>query len=48
MKKRFLQKCANFIANRMKTSTTDTDFDVWLNMGQKLDKWCVDRDIWLE
>ena len=47
MKKRFLQKIANFIYNRAKNSKTNTDFGVWFNIGMKFNNWCIKRNVWL-
>jgi len=48
MIKKLAQRFANFIANRLQKAPTQTDVDVWFNIGMKLDKWCIARDIWLD
>lgn len=47
MKKKILQKIADAIYNRLEATKTKKDFDMWFNIGMKLDTWCVDRNIWL-
>ena len=47
MKTKILQKIADFICKRIQGAKTQTDVDVWFNIGMKMNTWCVERDIWL-
>lgn len=48
MKRKILQKIANLIYDKAKNASTETDQNVWLNMGFGLDRWCVGKGIYLD
>jgi len=45
--KKFLQKIADFIVNRIKNAKNDVDADTWFDIGMKMNAWLVKRNIWL-
>ena len=50
MKKLFiklLQRIADYIVERVENSTTEDAVKYWYELGMSLDRWCVNREIYL-
>ena len=46
--KKFLQKIANLIVEKIKNSKTKNEAELWFNIGMSINQWLVKRNIWLD
>lgn len=48
LKKKLLQRFANFVVEKIKTSKNEQETNYWFNFGMNVNAWCVERNIWLD
>ena len=46
-KLKILQHFADFIIKMLSKTRNDYEFNIWMLIGQRLDSWCVEREIYL-